>query len=192
MTTWALLAPGPSASAELAARVRGVPLGAIGCAYQLAPQAVFVASSDAAWWRAYPEAKGLPVSKFCMGTMNGIEKVWMPEIASVVNSGVLGLECARRAGATRILLLGFDMRGTHYFGPYTNGLTNTNDVKRRVHLQQYARWKKAHRDVEVINCTPGSALLCFPQARLDDVEDLLGEKPEPERTGTAGLHLAAA
>ena len=42
MTTWALLAPGPSASAELAERLRGFPLGVVGNAFELAPWADFI------------------------------------------------------------------------------------------------------------------------------------------------------
>src|SRR5690606_16196507 len=85
-----------------------------------------------------------------------------------VNSGVLGLEVARSKGASRILLLGFDMHGTHFFGPYTNGLSNTTDQRRRMHLAQYDRWAARNRGIEVFNCTAGSALKCFPEARLDD------------------------
>jgi hypothetical protein len=71
----------------------------------------------------------------------------------IVNSGVLALECAKRFGATRILLLGYDMRGSHFFGPYANGLRNTTERKRTDHLRQYAKWGRANPDIEVINCT---------------------------------------
>lgn len=169
MTTWALLAPGPSASAEDAERVRaaGIPLGVIGNAFQLAPWADFLAATDAAWWRKYPEALTLPGEKYTMHQVRGVERVKVAGYVSV-NSGVLGLEVARLKGASRILLLGADMHGTHFFGPYTNGLSNTTETKRRMHLAQYARWAKRNRDIQVINCTPGSALQCFPVARLDE------------------------
>ena len=167
MTTWALLAPGPSASAALAARVGALPLGAIGCAYQLAPDARFIAASDAAWWRTYRDAFDRPVPKFGMGSANGVERIRIDQLGTSVNSGVLALECAVRAGATRILLLGFDMHGTHFFGPYTNGLRNTQPHQRAQHLRQYEAWAHMRRGVEVINCTPGSALTCFPKAELD-------------------------
>src|SRR5690606_24203618 len=157
MSTWALLAPGPSASADQAERVRGLRLGVVGCAYQLAPWADFIASTDAAWWRKYPEAKKLPGLKFSMHHVAGVTKVAIPGLG-VCNSGVLALECAKRQGASRILLLGFDMHGTHFFGPYTNGLSNTSEAKRRMHLAQYARWAKRNQDIQVINCTEGSAL----------------------------------
>lgn len=167
MTCWVLLAPGPSASRELADRVRGLPLGAVGNAYELAPWADFIAASDGAWWRSNPAARELPGRKFCMGTAAEIERVRIDQLGSVVNSGVLALECAVQAGATRILLIGFDMRGTHFFGPYTNGLRNTQPHQRAQHVLQYEAWARMRRGVEVINCTPGSALTCFPKAELD-------------------------
>lgn len=166
---WALLAPGPSATAEDAERVRagGLPLGAITSAFELAPWADFIAATDGGWWRKYPEALKLPGAKYTMHQVKGAERVKVPGYVAV-NSGVLALECAKRAGATRILLLGFDMRGTHYFGPYRNGLSNTSETKRRMHLAQYARWSRANREIEIFNCTQGSALKCFPMARLDE------------------------
>ena len=169
MTTWCLLAPGPSATAESAERVRaeGLPLGAITSAFQLAPWADFIAATDSAWWRRHPEALKLPGSKYTMHNVRHVERVKVPGYVAV-NSGVLGLECAKRNGATRVMLLGFDMHGTHYFGPYRNGLTNTSEAKRRMHLTQYARWRRANPGIEVINCTPGSALTCFPKASLND------------------------
>lgn len=172
MTTWALLAPGPSVTALQAQQVRtaGIPLGVISSAFPLAPWADFIAATDGAWWRNYPEAKELPGRKFTMHAVSGVEKIRVPGWVSC-NSGVLGLECAKRLGATRILLLGFDMHGTHYFGQYTNGLSNTREEKRRVHLSQYKTWRKRNPGVEVINCTAGSALQCFPFEVLDDVLD---------------------
>lgn len=169
MTTWALLAPGPSASAEDAGRVKaaGIPLGAIGNAFQLAPWADFLAATDSAWWHQYPEALRLPCARYTMHEVRGVERVKVAGYLSV-NSGVLGLEVARSKGASRVLLLGFDMHGTHFFGKYMNGLSNTTDQRRRMHLAQYARWTKRNQDIQVINCTEGSSLTCFPMARMEN------------------------
>ena len=177
MSTWALLAPGPSASADQAERVRGLRLGVVGCAYQLAPWADFIASTDAAWWRKYPEAKNLPGLKFSMHHVAGVTKVAIPGLG-VCNSGVLALECAKRQGAERILLFGFDMHGSHFFGRYENGLSNTTDAKRAVHFRQYEAWRKANPQIEVINCTAGSALRCFPMVRADEIDCLLAVERE--------------
>lgn len=172
MTTWALLAPGPSATRQQAQQVRtaGIRLGVISSAFPLARWADFIAATDSAWWRSYPDAKHLPGRKFAIHAVPGVEKIRVPGWVAC-NSGVLGLECAKRLGATRILLLGFDMHGTHYFGEYTNGLSNTLPARRRMHLSQYTTWQKRNREIEVINCTAGSALQCFPFEVLDDVLD---------------------
>lgn len=168
--TWALIAPGPSARAELAQMVRHLRVGAVGNAFQLAPWAEFIAASDAAWWAKYPDAMASNAAKFCMGKeVEGVELVKTPELGGTMNSGVLGLECAKRLGARRILLIGFDMRGTHFFGKYTNGLRNTSNPQRENHLKQYALWARANRKIEVINCTPGSAIECFQKAELSAV-----------------------
>jgi hypothetical protein len=170
MTTWALLAPGPSASTELAESIRHLPTGAVSNAYQLAPWAQFVAASDAAWWRKYPEALKFP-ERYAMAPAGGVERVFS-KFGNPCNSGVLALEVVKKKGAKRVILLGFDMHGSHFFGPYTNGLSNTQPYRRRIHLKQYEDWAKANPQISVINCTPGSALTCFPMARIEDVEYL--------------------
>ena len=162
MNTWGLLAPGPSACAD---GLEGLPLGVIGNAFELAPWADFAASSDSAWWRRYPKAMDIP-RRYSMLQTPDVERVRIPELGSTVNSGVLGLECAVRLGATRILLVGFDMRGSHFFGPYENGLRNTQPHQRAQHLKQYEAWAR-YRRAEVINCTEGSAINCFPRKSLD-------------------------
>lgn len=171
MSQWALLAPGPSASAEQAAQAhaRGLHIGVVNNAFELWPQAYFIAATDGAWWRKNPAAKELPGRKFTMHSVPDVERVKViPALNTICNSGVLALEVAKMLGATRIELYGVDMRGSHFFGPYENGLRNTQPHQRLQHLKQYAKWAKANRDIEVINCTPGSALTCFPMARLDE------------------------
>jgi hypothetical protein len=168
MTTWALLAPGPSASRALAERVAHLPIGAIGCAYQLVDTPAFIAASDKAWWRKYPDAAERDCPRYSMAVTKAAEQISLPHLGAVCNSGVLGLEVAKRAGATRILLLGFDMHGSHFFGQYVNGLRNTKPHQREQHKRQFSDWGRLNRPVQVLNCTKGSALTCFPMARLDD------------------------
>src|SRR5690606_36956276 len=170
MTAWLLLAPGPSASAEAAESLRHLPTGAVSNAYQLAPWAQFVAASDAAWWRKYPEAMKFP-ERYAMAPVGGVERVWS-QFGAPCNSGVLALEGVKMKGAKRVILVGFDMRGDHFFGRYTNGLTNTSPDRRRADLRQYDPWGNANRSVDISNCAPNSALNCFPMARIEDVADL--------------------
>lgn len=147
MTTWALLAPGPSATAEQAqaARAAGVEIGVVSTAYKLYPSADFICATDQRWWRTYRDALALPGKKFSPWIIKGVEQVRNALVTGSTNSGVLALECAKRLGATKILLLGFDMHGTHFFGKYENGLSNTSNARRNVHKQQYATWARANR-----------------------------------------------
>jgi hypothetical protein len=168
MTTWAVMAPGPSARPEQARALSeaGIPIGAVSLAYQIVPDAAFIAASDRAWWRNYHDAKARTCPKFAMSDVSGVERVHIPQLGAVCNSGVLGLEVAKRMGATRILLLGVDMHGSHFNGPYVNGLRNTAPHQRKIHMQQYAHWGQMNRGIKVINVTKGSALTCFPMATL--------------------------
>lgn len=159
----ALLAPGPSMSQALADSLRGQMVGVVGNCFELAPWAAFLVAQDRAWWRSHPAAMTFAGRRFSANRIDGLELV--PGAQTRWNSGVLALHAAVHCiGAGRIWLYGFDMRGTHYFGPYTNGLSNTTAASRDRHLKQYRAWAATHRSVEVINCTPGSALDCFPHA----------------------------
>lgn len=90
------------------------------------------------------------------------------------NSGYQSINLAVLVGAARVVLLGYDMRHAggkvHWHGSHPEGMNNPKE-------KQLAGWAEAFSTmlpdlqrlgVEVINCTPGSALKCFPMARLED------------------------
>jgi hypothetical protein len=159
MTEWALLAPGPSAPGLVSKISPDVRLCVIGNAFELVPHADCLVSSDRGWWLKYPAAMQFQAKKFCnFPDLADIEYLRIP---SGMNSGALGLHVAAKQGATKIRLYGFDMHGSHFFGKYENGLRNTSDDRRNVFHRQYAEWAKSNPKIEVINCTPGSALKCF-------------------------------
>jgi hypothetical protein len=134
-------------------------IGVVGNAFALVERADFLVAADRGWWAKHPEARTFGERRFCNSEVQCAEPLGLqPD----TNSGVLGLEAATRLGATSIRLYGFDMHGSHFFGQYTNGLRNTTETRRLVMLRQFAEWAAANRSVEVINCTPGSAIKCFP------------------------------
>lgn len=86
------------------------------------------------------------------------------------NSGHQAINLAFQAGARRIILLGFDFQGTHWHGKYTNGLPNNGP-------RLYEHWMKMlavtaadlkAAGIEVWNCSPSSAIVCFPKINLGD------------------------
>lgn len=152
----------------LAARIAlAWPHVAVSDAYALAPCAAAVVSSDRAWWAEHPAALQHPGRKFCAAPEfhrpNGVERLPVP---SHINSGLLGIMAAVELGAARVLLLGFDMHGAHYFGPHRAPLKNTDAARFEKFKRQFAAYRPS--GVEIINCTPGSALSCYPLGQLEE------------------------
>ncbi|QNH21258.1 hypothetical protein HEP73_02172 [Xanthomonas sp. GW] len=160
MIEFDLLGPGPSASAELAGLLRARRVGVVGNTFELAPWAEFLAASDRQWWDKYPAAREFAGERYSSHRIGGVQQ--LAGALTNWNSGVLALAVAAHLGATLVRLHGFDMHGTHFFGPYANGLTNTAPARREIHKQQFAQWARQNPHVRVVNCTPGSALQCFP------------------------------
>lgn len=157
------MATGPSMGPYWAERTAGHKVVAVSDSYKLLPEAQALVSSDAAWWRKYPEAKGFAGRKFTVGrNVDGVERFCMP---SSTNSGLLGLHVAQMLGASRIFLFGVDLVGTHYFGPHPEPLQNTTPARFDIMRKDFARWS----GVPVYNCSPISTLTCFPFANPEDV-----------------------
>ena len=171
MTTWAVLATGPSMSQAIADRVKGrCKVVAVSDSWVLAPWADALASTDAAWWKAHPAAMSFAGRKF--GAMQefrptpGVERM---SAQTHSNSGLLGLMVAvEKFGATRVLLCGVDLNrpGDHFFGKHKPPLKSTKAKTFDVFRQQFARYKP--KGVEIINCSPGSSLACYPRRVLED------------------------
>lgn len=171
MSTVALLAPGESMSQALADRVRGrCQAIALTTAYELAPWADALASQDKAWWMHHSQALQFAGRKFSVNKIDGVEQIEPSLVLTMSSSsGVLAMEVAKRLGCLRILLLGFDMRGGHYFGKHPEPLKNTTPRRYDVFKTQLRNWGRINRQIEILNCTPGSALTCFPFANIEDV-----------------------
>lgn len=168
---FAVLCTGPSMSQAVADAVRHLRVVAVNNTYQLAPWAEALAANDAAWWARNPEAKKFAGRKFSTNRITGVEQVKSPNVSSPYCSGVVALEVARQLGATRVLLLGADFHGSHFFGDYTDGLKNTTEARRKTHANQFKLWGRANPQLEVWNCTAGSQLGCFPKMDLQEALD---------------------
>ena len=157
---WNICAPGPSMSQGLVDSLKGQRVAVVGLVFELAPWADMLIANDQEWWAKYPHAHEFKGAKFSANKIRGVH-LCEPGATNWC-SGVLALQAVSNMGATVVRLHGFDHHGSHYFGPYTNGLTNTPEHTRLIHLRQFDRWKVANPHLQVINCTKGSALTCFP------------------------------
>ncbi|MGE0803096.1 MAG: hypothetical protein AB7O55_32750 [Lautropia sp.] len=150
-------------SQATADRCRGLPTIVVSDAFRLAPWAVALVSTDHKWWIENPEAADFPGAKFSVNRIDRVRRV-EPNglIGTDTNSGLLALHVALTVyRAARVLLFGFDMQGTHYFGPHKT-LPNTTESRFEVFRTQFSRYAKGVT-AEVVNCTPASTLTCFPK-----------------------------
>ncbi len=169
-------------SQSVADSVRHLPRITVNTTYLLARDAEIIYACDAVWWAKYPDALDGPGLKVAMEAVPGTYPP-TPDAVSILrnsgrtgfepnpwalrtlnNSGAQAIQVAAHAGAARILLYGFDLRGEHWHGPHPRGLVNqkASSLARWVTLYRGLAEALAARGVEVINCTPGSALDCFP------------------------------
>lgn len=172
MTTVCILATGPSLTAEAVAKVRHLPCIAVSDAYRLAPWASALVSADRAWWRHHnPDYAG---TRYALADVPEVEKV--SDLGMGSNSGLLACHVAvTRLGATRLLLLGVDMGGSHFFGMHPPPLKNTSKQRFEAMKKQFAEWHYQHKRVQVWNCNPKSGLECFERMTLDEALHRLAE-----------------
>jgi hypothetical protein len=145
-------------------------------------------SCDPEWWRLHDGAREFRGERWSSHHKDGNDKLEIAEeyglklVAGKLspgfstdpecihyghNSGFQAVNVAILKGATRIVLVGFDMRvvgkSTHFFGSHPKPLRDNT---------QFEKFIKAFGEVKppvpIINATPGSALTCFPMMTLDE------------------------
>lgn len=184
--TVAVLASGPSMSQAVADSVRHLPRIAINLTARLAPDAQIAYGSDAPFWAAHPELLNHAGEKVCVEQRMGMYPN-VPQGVKVLrnlgleglskgggiyvgdNSGYAAINLAAAAGAKRILLLGMDMQGGHWHGPH-KGLGNPQAHQFQRWMRRMSRlavWLK-EAGIEVINCSPVSALECFTRRPVSE------------------------
>jgi hypothetical protein len=194
--TVAILASGPSLTRAQADYVRGkcrvIAVNNQGIDTEtdgivqpaLAPWADILYAADAKWWNCYRtralafaglKVSGTHVAHPGVHTLKrSHQKVFDPRPTHVCgsNSGYQALHLAVQLGATRILLLGFDLR----FGVNGRKHNHGNHPPRLNSRPNFATWRHQFdqlapvlraRGVEVVNCSPSSALTAFKRASLE-------------------------
>jgi len=161
---------------------------AINNAYQIAPWADVLYAADRAWWGWHYEEssknfQGLRITSSKYAKMKYPDVTWIEGEAhdqglskrrdSIVQGRIGGYQTINLAvnfGATRILLLGYDMRTvggmTHWHGNHPN--RQRPIWKHRIEHFKNMLPDLKERGIEVINCTPGSALDAFPMGDIAD------------------------
>lgn len=192
--TVAILASGPSLTAEQVESVRGrARVIVINGTYALAPWADAMYAADARvfkwFWHQGPKPlqhvalKDFAGLKFSVssqsGNYAGVKVIGRGaheglsldpgKLCLGSNSGYQAINLAALLGGTRILLLGYDMgvkqgQKQHWHGDYPMAQRSPYSVFRK-RFQSLVKPLQA-AGIEVLNCTPGSALECFPMCTL--------------------------
>lgn len=202
--TVAIIACGPSARNADVAALRGrVKVLAIKEAFiRLAPFADAVYGCEAPWWKhvkGLPEFKGLKLAysdarideypdirRFSLRNKAGRKAHEPPHLDEIVldepgmigaggHSGFQALNIAVQFGASRILLVGFDMHcggGVHFYG--RNFWQRANNPDNSVFPRWIAGMERAAKTLEgigvrVVNCSPVSAVQGFKKLSIADV-----------------------
>lgn len=151
-------------------------------------------------WTRYKDI----AEKYGIYYINSIEKTGLSRDPSLVHinngSGPMAINIATLSGFKKIILLGHDMKfdenyngrkkevgstPRHFFGEYPKEMQHWPSVKIGLSepgvldglIEKYQLMIPDLEDlgVEVVNCTPGSALKCFRQSTLE--EELNGRNP---------------
>lgn len=156
-------------------------------AIRLAPWADTLYAADARWWLSHQETKLFTGLKFGLQPCIG-----RPDVTILRQTGRLGLETdptglctggnsgyqainlAVHLGASTIILLGYDLRRidgrAHWFGSHVSPLHDPSDAQLIAWRGYFATLVRplADRGIVIINATPDSALVCFPQQALTE------------------------
>lgn len=161
---------------------------AVNDSYKLAPDATVLYAADTRWWGwhkgcrdthkvgavKYPAFAGR--FRYCLGRTPYAEVQMLrrgPQTGLTLDPGkvALGLNgvyqsinVAVHLGATRIILLGVDMKGGHFFGHHPNN----SGPPFSLCLQRFQTLVEPLQTagVEIVNCTPDTALKAFPRVAL--------------------------
>jgi len=157
---------------------------AINNTYQLAPWADILYACDLRWWDRYHE----DAAKRCAGEFWCYDETaaaryglrpWKPAQTGG-NSGYQALRLAvDHFEAERVILLGYDMQGSHWHGDH-KGFPNPTQNN----FRQWIGWLRryaAETDAEIINASRETAVDAFPRldlgVALADSEEL-GARPD--------------
>lgn len=151
---------------------------AINTTFRLAPWADHVYACDERWWNEYHDE----VRATCIGrlwtyyqkTADGfdLEQIDIPAAKTGGNSGV---QAARHAitglGATRIILVGYDMKGTHWHGNHPQGFPNPTPDNFRHWIKHLGHLRREFPGVEFLNATRDTAIpdAKIPRADFDEI-----------------------
>ena len=135
----------------------------------MAPWADALFAIDAKWWEQHIEEvqRDFQGATYSNNDFHGL--VGLVPLKAYGNSGAGAIALAAKAGASRVILLGYDCQRTnnmaHWHGDHPEGLGNAGSMPKWP--EQFKRLAASLEGVEVINCSRDTALRAFPRMPLE-------------------------
>lgn len=181
------IASGPSLTVDDVEYCRGKVDAAIvvNNSYQIAPWADCLIASDLKWWRWHEGAKSFKGLKYATSkhvNWSGVQilrntgdhglEMKPNGLRHGLNSGYRAINLAVHFGAKTIVLLGYDMqvgpnRKEHWHPDHP--VKSQSPYKLFIKRFRTLVEPLAQLGIEIVNCTPGSALDAFPKMPLREV-----------------------
>jgi hypothetical protein len=188
---------GPSLTKDDVASLQGqAKVIAINDAYAWAPWADVLYAADAAWWQTHKAALAFAGEKYTVVSpakiadgvkFPGVKRLrhagyrglsLQPDrlclgLAGGCNSGYQAINLAVLMGASKILLLGYDMqrdanRRAHFFGKHPAPLSNSSPYELMARAFKDLVEPLKHLGIPIVNCTRETALTAFPRQPLHE------------------------
>lgn len=173
------IASGPSLTQEDCNATKGHPTIVTNTSFRMAPWADIVFGFDSRWWRSHiAEVRevfsGRLISASQVAVNLGVESTfgsdWFRQYA---NSGACAISIAIGAGASKVVLLGFDCQNgpngeKHWHGSHPAGLSNCASMARWSDVFKRVSADAKAQGVPVLNATRRTALKCFQKVELTE------------------------
>ena len=189
--TVAVLASGPSLTEPVVDAVcaSGCPTIAVNTSYRRAPWADVLYAADVDWWQEYKgaqdfdgfkvscsQAKKIPYPDVHVLEVTGASGIDMTptKIRTGSNGAYQAMHIAIQAGASKVIFVGLDMHGGHWHPEYPSHMKQNDKPTFEKFISRFNQVAPVAEalGVDLVNCTPGSALTCFRFGALE--EELAG------------------
>lgn len=140
--------------------------------FKACPWADALFAMDRDWWTKYLREvdETFRGERFSNNKLSGKMRVTHVTINAHANSGIGAIATALAAGASKVILLGYDCQHTggqtHWHGDHPNGLGNAAKVDKWP--EKFALFKAENKDANIINASRETALTMFPRMTLED------------------------
>lgn len=179
--TAVILCTGESAARVDLDAIRRFPRIAVNDGYILDPTAEFLYAADPRWWEWHGPAieKSFRGRRFCCA--EPVATRWKAELLTIErktglsrtpgtiftggevgNSGAQAINLAYLLGARRIVLVGMDMQGSHFFGDHPKPIRCDSEFKQMVRGMSAMACELDREGVQVVNTSDVSHIVYWP------------------------------